>query len=115
MEKDYVFNCAGCKKADTEYWYGDDGIEIVADVKLYGRPTVQYHGWGRSDAYGIYTGLYCNKCYQRDTLANPVDERYSYGIYAGNFCSECCYGFMDHCGIDQPQGSVQDLDDFIEI
>jgi len=25
---------------------------------------IQHHQWARFDAYGIYTGLYCGKCYR---------------------------------------------------
>jgi hypothetical protein len=42
---------------------------------------------------------------------NDVEERYSFGVYAGIFCRECCLKYQDHCGIDQPQGSPNDLDE----
>ena len=78
-------------------------------------PRANYGGKPLCDACWLDKAIYseyCSRCFKRDSHANPVDVRYSYGIYAGNFCKECCYGFMDHCGIDQPQGSVQDLDDY---
>ena len=38
--------CSGCGN--------DSGYDI--------RP-ITYHTWSRSDAYGIYTGIYCDDCY----------------------------------------------------
>ena len=32
-----------------------------AETEMY-RP-IQHHYWARHDAYGIYTGIYCDKCY----------------------------------------------------
>ena len=43
-----------------------------------------------------------------------IEERYSFGVYAGLFCDECCKRYRDHCGIDQPQGSPNDLDEQYE-
>ena len=31
----------------------------------YVRP-ITYHNWARSDAYGIYTGIYCDDCYKNN-------------------------------------------------
>ena len=39
-----------------------------------------------------------------------VEPRFSYGVPAGKRCKECCYGYRDHCGIDQPQGSPAELE-----
>ncbi len=50
----------------------------------------------------------CNSCQEE---RNDIEERYSFGVYAGTFCTDCCYRFQDHCGIDQPQGSPNDLDE----
>ena len=80
---DYLYHCAGCKKDDTEYpdketkcnicegsghvEETDDGWCNMCDGEgeyvLYCRP-IAYHHWARNDAYGIYTGLYCDKCYK---------------------------------------------------
>jgi len=27
---------------------------------------ITYHMWARNDAYGIYTGLFCDKCYNNN-------------------------------------------------
>ena len=50
----------------------------------------------------------CNKCHEPRT---DIRERYSFGVYAGTFCTDCCYGYRDHCCIDQAQGSPNDLDE----
>ena len=50
----------------------------------------------------------CNYCHEEKTA---IEERYSFGVYAGTMCTECCYSYRDHCGIDQPQGSPNDLDE----
>ena len=40
---------------------------------------LEYHPWARNDAYGIYTGLYCDSCYKdnypyrRDRYHDPMD------------------------------------------
>jgi len=49
----------------------------------------------------------CRKCVSTE----DVEERYSFGVYAGILCKECCYGYRDHCGIDQEQGSPNNLDE----
>jgi hypothetical protein len=40
-----------------------------------------------------------------------TEERYSYGVYAGRLCLECCRSYRDNCGVGQPQGSPNDLDE----
>jgi hypothetical protein len=80
----YLYHCAGCKKDDKEYpdeeieceeCLGEDVGAYVDDngdcwkcggygtYTLYCRP-IAHHMWARNDAYGIYTGLYCDKCYK---------------------------------------------------
>ena len=49
MDKDYLFHCRGCKKPDKE----NSRVSPIT-----------HHMWARADAYGIYTGLYCDKCYK---------------------------------------------------
>ena len=59
--------CRGCeKKCEDGYQSG----ELV------------HHYWARSDAYGIYTGLYCDKCYDSDKYPYRKD-RYHDPMYAG--------------------------------
>ena len=84
MNHDYLYHCAGCQKHDEEYpnkeidckecggcgeltdSYGSTGD--CWECGGYGRYTprtpIAYHQWARNDAYGIYTGLYCDKCYK---------------------------------------------------
>ena len=45
------------------------GCEFKCSVG-YNAGELEYHHWARSDSYGIYTGLYCDKCYN--------SERYPY-------------------------------------
>ena len=62
----------------------DDGIP---DAQCNGRgceetsegiTPIKYHQWARTDHYGIYTGLYCDKCfkdnypYRRDDYFDPA-------------------------------------------
>lgn len=89
MNHDYLYHCAGCKKHDEEYpdklktcpeckgsgyneSYEPDADGELPDCGWCGgecsfvervRP-LEYHRWARNDAYGIYTGLYCDKCYK---------------------------------------------------
>lgn len=54
--------------------------------------------------------LTCTSC----GSTKDVESRYSYGIYAGRLCRECCYGYRDHCGIDQEQGNPYTLEEQID-
>ena len=93
MDNDYLYHCKGCEKPDKEYPNKeteceecggsghDDGMATDHEEGCcwkcdgYGeylpRTSVKYHMWSRNDAYGIYTGLYCDKCYD-----DP--EKYTY-------------------------------------
>ena len=39
--------------------------------------------WARADAYGIYTGLYCDKCYDDPHKYTYRKDRYYDPAYAG--------------------------------
>ena len=102
---DYLYHCAGCKKDDKEYpdekkeceecqgsGRADQGTGLGDDEDYclwcngYGAYTlrcrpIKYHMWARNDAYGIYTGLYCDKCY-KDNYPYKKD-RYFDPAYAG--------------------------------
>tara|TARA_R100000963_G_C4604855_1_gene77287 strand:- start:418 stop:774 length:357 start_codon:yes stop_codon:yes gene_type:complete len=96
MEIEYLYHCEGCQKPDKDYpdkeikcddcqgrglvlvskrrddgkWI-EDGTEECwkCDGQLVFRPRVspiQCHKWARNDAYNIYTGLYCDKCYKHN-------------------------------------------------
>jgi hypothetical protein len=80
--EDYLYHCAGCKKPDKEYpnkevecekcegtgYFLEGSREYCNVCDGYGnytpRTSVAYHMWARNDSYGIYTGLYCDKCYK---------------------------------------------------
>ena len=83
MEKEYAFSCRGCQKPDKDYWYNDEGKIVSDDDFPFNTPTVEFHEWARADAYGIYTGLYCDKCYDDSNIYTyRKDEYYDEG-YAG--------------------------------
>ena len=45
------------------------------------------HWWARYDAYGIFTGVYCDKCYNSDKYPYRKDEYYD-PAYAGERMDE---------------------------
>jgi hypothetical protein len=65
--------CKGCGKKD--------------DISDWASPSMahRHHHWVRSDAYGIFTGIYCDKCfennypYRKDRY--PTMEYDGYGDY----------------------------------
>jgi len=59
------------------------GCKATAD---YCRPLTE-HRWARSDAYGIYTGIYCRKCYGSDKYPYRKDD-YHDPAYAGERLDE---------------------------
>ena len=63
---EYLYNCRGCQKPDEE------------NVR---ESPIEYHMWARADAYGIYTGLYCDKCYKSNYPYRK--DRYFDPAYAG--------------------------------
>tara|TARA_R100000995_G_scaffold71832_2_gene40516 strand:+ start:142 stop:399 length:258 start_codon:yes stop_codon:yes gene_type:complete len=79
MKKEYLFHCAGCEKPDKEYIM-NDGHPLSQDT--YDGPRITEHNWARNDAYGIYTGLYCDKCYKH----NYPYKKYRYHDEA--YCGE---------------------------
>ena len=67
--------CQGCRKESKDSY--------ISNGKL-------YHYWQRNDAYGFYTGLYCDECYEsNDSSKYPYKrDRYFDEAYAG----ESLYG-----------------------
>ena len=67
--------CQGCKKESEDPYVRTGGL---------------HHFWQRNDAYGIYTGLYCDGCYgSNDSSKYPYKkDRYFDEAYAG----ESLYG-----------------------
>ena len=97
MDKEYLFHCRGCKKPDKEYpnkyiecddcegtGLGDDE-DYCLWCDGYGEytPKTSEHMWARADAYGIYTGLYCDKCYDDPHKYTYRKDRYYDPAYAG--------------------------------
>jgi len=68
MEKEYLYHCAGCQKPDKEYPDEEIRCEETGEmfVQRIRRGMMGCHKWARNDAYGIYTGLYCDKCYKHN-------------------------------------------------
>ena len=66
MNNDYLYHCRGCEKPDK------DNQRVS---------PISYHMWARADAYGIYTGLYCDKCYKSNYPYRK--DRYFDPAYAG--------------------------------
>jgi len=59
--------CQGCQKQAE---HGFNHGELI------------YHHWARNDAYGLYTGLYCDACYTSDKYPYRKDEYFD-PAYAG--------------------------------
>ena len=66
MDNQYLYHCRGCEEPDK------DNQRVS---------PIEYHMWARADAYGIYTGLYCDDCY-KDNYPYRKDEYYN-PAYAG--------------------------------
>ena len=49
---------------------------------------IKYHMWARNDAYGIYTGLYCSKCYDNPEIYSYRKDEYFDEAYAGERLKE---------------------------
>tara|TARA_Y100001937_G_scaffold19066_1_gene26343 strand:+ start:2830 stop:3105 length:276 start_codon:yes stop_codon:yes gene_type:complete len=89
MSKDYMFECRGCNKADKTYWYNDEeNPESDGEQYSHGYPTSKHHHWARQDAYGIYTGLYCTKCYHNPEIYTYHKHEYFDEAYAGERMEE---------------------------
>ena len=101
MKQEYLYNCKGCNKPDKEHpdkeiecdWCGGFGkVEnewcpnCDGKCKYVPRTRVEHHQWARCDAYGIYTGLYCDKCF-KDNYPYRTD-RYFDESYAGERLEE---------------------------
>ena len=100
--EDYLYHCAGCKKPDKEYpneetecdecvgedcgaFVDEDGYCWKCGGKGYylDKISVEYHRWSRVDAYGIYTGRYCDKCYNNPHKYIYRKDRYHDEAYCG--------------------------------
>ena len=86
MDKEYMFNCRGCKKVDKDFPMKFDDYEYGEVIT--NCPKVSEHMWARTDAYGIYTGLYCNKCYDDQEKYTYRKDEYFDEAYAGEKLEE---------------------------
>lgn len=62
------------------------GCETVCENE-FATGELKYHQWARNDAYGLYTGLYCDSCYKSDRYPYRTD-RYFDPAYAGEQMDE---------------------------
>jgi hypothetical protein len=65
--------CRGCGKSeDISGWNSK-------------KDAIKYHEWSRADFYGIFTGIYCNECYENNYPYRkdryPTMEHDGYGDY----------------------------------
>jgi len=80
MEIEYQFHCSGCTKPDKEHIM-NDGHPLSQDT--YSSIKITEHMWARNDAYGIYTGLYCDKCYNDPHTYTYRKDKYHDEAYCG--------------------------------
>ena len=104
-----MYNCQGCTKEDPDFTGQvedcdeclgsglDDSNDLVTEAcficdgrgnyvrKLH---TVTEHRWARNDAYGIYTGLFCDKCYEDPSKYTYRKDRYHDEAYCGERLDE---------------------------
>lgn len=96
-----MYNCQGCKKDDPDFTgqvedcdeclgsgLGDNEDEYcwICDGRgNYVRKlhSVKEHRWARNDAYGMYTGLFCDKCYEDPSKYTYRKDRYFDPAYCG--------------------------------
>ena len=100
---EYLVHCSGCQKPDKtlpdkkvtcdlcdgtgDYYDGDDlvGCEkcyCTGKMDNYCGP-LKYHAWARTDTYGIYTGVYCQKCYNNPEIYGYRKDKYYDPAYCG--------------------------------
>tara|TARA_R100000458_G_C8044788_1_gene94557 strand:+ start:98 stop:367 length:270 start_codon:yes stop_codon:yes gene_type:complete len=79
-EPEYKFNCRECGKPDKEFPLHFSDYEV--DEPIYNAPRIKDHMWARFDAYGIYTELCCDECYENGNYSYKKN-RYFDPAYAG--------------------------------
>ena len=80
---EYLYNCAGCNKPDKEYPNKEIRCEETGDLFVQRLTKLMYHMWYRTDAYNMYTGLYCDKCYNDPHIYTYRKDRYHDEAYCG--------------------------------
>jgi len=72
MEIEYKFNCNECRKPDKDFpeLFGD----YECREEIYNCPKTTEHKWARFDAYGIYTELCCDECYENGNYSYRKDR-----------------------------------------
>ena len=87
LDRDYLYHCGGCGKPDKDYPIKFD--DYGEEQEIMNTPEkIEYHKWARNDAYGLYTGLYCRKCYDDPTKYTYRKDRYYDPAYAGERMEE---------------------------
>ena len=64
MNREYKYYCRGCEKPDKDFPLHFQDQE--ADEIVYNCPPITEHRWARRDCYAIFTGIYCDDCYESD-------------------------------------------------
>ena len=83
---EYLYNCTGCKKSDKDFPDEEKRCEHTGEWYVEHCRPLSIHKWARNDAYGIYTGLYCDNCYKNN-------YPYKRGRYHDeSYCGESLYG-----------------------
>jgi len=100
LNRDYLYHCNGCgkpdKKTECEHCNGtgqgndtfQDEPEECGACDGYGAYTdrvshIEEHEWAKNDAYGLYTGLYCEECYNNPAIYTYRKDRYHDEAYCG--------------------------------
>ena len=87
-DRDYLYHCGGCGKADENYPDKEIQCEDTGEYYIPRCSPLEYHEWARNDSYGLYTGLYCHKCYEDPTKYTYRKDRYFDEGYCGERMEE---------------------------
>ena len=82
-DRDYLYHFNGCGKVDENYPNKEIQDEDTGEYYVPRCKPLVYHEWARIDAYGLYTGLYCHKCYEDSDKYTYRKDRYIDESYAG--------------------------------
>ena len=80
---EYLYNCEGCSKQDKDYPNQETLCEHTGEWYVPACIPLEYHKWARTDAYNIYTGLFCDKCYNDPHKYTYRKDRYHDEAYCG--------------------------------